>query len=80
MKLKKEDLKRIIIEEVNKILDEVSPSDEKMIFHQMIRDVAKDIIVTHKQLTPAQQETYENMLVMAGQELANKREQDTGSL
>jgi len=76
MKLKVEDLRKIIMEEVKKALDEVSPEDETMIFTQMIRDVAKDLIVTHKSLNPTQQEAYENLLVQAGNALAEKREQE----
>ena len=73
MKLKVEDLRKIIMEEVTKVLDEVSPEDETMIFKQMIRDVAKDIIVTHKKLSSTQQEAYENLLIQAGNALAEKR-------
>ena len=76
MKLRIEDLKKIIIEEVKKALAEVSPEDETMIFKQMIRDVATDIIVTHKSLSPTQQEAYENLLIQAGNALAEKREQE----
>ena len=76
MKLKPEDLKKIIMEEVIKVLDEVSPEDETMIFKQMIRDVAQDIIVTHKKLSSTQQEAYENLLIQAGNALAEKREQE----
>lgn len=76
MRLKVEDLKKMIMEEVIKALAEVSPEDETMIFKQMIRDVAKDIVVTHQSLTSTQQEAYENLLIQAGNALAEKREQE----
>jgi hypothetical protein len=79
MKLKPEDLKKIIMEEVIKVLDEVSPEDETMIFKQMIRDVAQDIIVTHKKLSSTQQEAYENLLIQAGNALAEKESKKKSS-
>ena len=74
--MKIEDLERIIREEVKKTLSEISPEDETMIFRQMIRTAAKDIITTHNTLTPVQQEAYEDLLIQAGQALSEKREEE----
>tara|TARA_R100000808_G_scaffold24945_1_gene59712 strand:- start:5189 stop:5419 length:231 start_codon:yes stop_codon:yes gene_type:complete len=71
MKLKKEELKKIIKEVVEQALAEVSPEDINMIFNQMIKDAA----TTHQKLNPAQQEAYENLLVQTGRALASGREE-----
>lgn len=66
----------MIMEEVEKRLGEVSREDENMIFKQLIRNAADNILTTHKSLTPIQQEAYEQLLVQAGERLAEKREED----
>ena len=46
------------LEQAGETLDEVSAEDEKKIFAQLIRNV----VVTHRELTPAHKEAYEQLL------------------
>jgi len=58
------------LEQAGETLDEVSPEDEDMIFKQMIRDV----VMTHRELTPAHKEAYEQLLrgvIRTGKDLAD---------
>ena len=72
MRLRKEELKKIIKEVIEQALAEVSPEDINMIFNQMIRNAANQ----HQKLSPTQQEAYERLLIKTGEALADQREEE----